>query len=371
MEAFDMSKTGMWYNVYIHGDNSKTTWPFFNAALPQERHRRNQSLIHYAIVKNDMKMLQFLLKLGRDLMARKDGEETSKVFTIRDDDFTVAVKLGRTEMIGELIKVTGQAMPLNKMVASSGVNLEEEPRYYQGLSVYGKKRKDWAVRGQGQHTPAEESDEAPLLKTIFQGNLQTTEYYLSDGPLNRYQEFAKAHKDDKRIQGLAEAQGGIDKALGDWLGMRADLAIHMAVMAKPGETGSPLLEYVLKAMPEAIEAKSSSGLTPLHLAFSLGRIEAAKLLIAAGAAQTTRDDNGDNLLHTIFQENTLVDPKLLPSILGLLDAKLLQTLLLEKASKPDPGSMTPIAVYVNQFANDLAGYVCATNHSRALEGERP
>jgi hypothetical protein len=72
----------------------------------------------------------------------------------------------------------------------------------------------------------------------FEGNLESTEYFTGDAPLRRYQEFAAAHSDDKRIQILSQGEGGIDKVLSTWLASCSNLALHMAVMAKPRKDGS-------------------------------------------------------------------------------------------------------------------------------------
>ncbi|RMZ85696.1 hypothetical protein DV736_g6555, partial [Chaetothyriales sp. CBS 134916] len=356
MEEFDLNNENPVYSVYLYSGygelTSKTSLPWFNQALPFERDRCKQSLVRYAIAKNDMKMLRFLLAAGRKLMARKDDDgDTPKTYTVKDDDFEFALRHGHTELVGEIVKATGHGMPLNKMVATSGVKVEEGPRYYQGLTVHGHKRKDWAEQGRGNPTTLQEDHASPLLKTIFQGNLHSTEYYFSDGPLNRYTEFANAHRDDKRIQGLEDAEGGLNKALGSWLSARSGLAAHMAVMAKPSERGNPLLEYVLKVVPTSLDTKSLNGLTPLHLAFQLGRIESARILIKAGADQGTRDNDGSNILHTIFNWSTLPNPQGFSHLLRLLDKDTVQSLLLQKSYKPEPGSMTPLAVYLQRFSD--------------------
>lgn len=64
-------------------------------------------------------------------------------------DYDFAVRLGRTEMVGHMIEAAGASIPLEKVVDASGVIVQEKAKYYQGLSVYGKKRNDWADQGRG------------------------------------------------------------------------------------------------------------------------------------------------------------------------------------------------------------------------------
>jgi ankyrin repeat protein len=114
-----------------------------------------------------------------------------------------------------------------------------------------------------------------------------------------------------------------------------------------------LIEYLLKVMPESLEIKSSSGLTPLSIAFSLHRYDAAKVLIAAGADQTTRDGNGANILHLLLcsHKNTCTDKKGLRKFLDLIDKRLVSSLLTERSSH-HPGSLTPLARWMSFAGED-------------------
>ena len=334
------------HNLYLY-NASKTSWPYFHALWDMESNRCRWSLIRYTIAKNDMAMLKFLTEFGNGLAKSKADDESLKVFTCSKSDFDFAVRLGRTEMIGHFLAATGACLPLQKLVDTSGVVIQEKPKYYQGLSVYGKKRKDWADRSRGLRRAPVEEDVPPLLSVIFEGNLESTEYFLGDAPLRRYKEFAAANKDDKRIRVLDQAEGGIDQVLSKWLTDRNNIAIHMAVMAKPRKNGSNLtLEFLLRNMPEAVDAKSSMGITPLQLAFQLNRLYAAKTLIAAGANQATRNRMGENLLHTIVTANSS-DPKVLRATLGLLEQSLIPTMLLERCASTGVGSLTPLAFWIH------------------------
>lgn len=98
-------------------------------------------------------------------------------------------------------------------------------------------------------------------------------------------------------------------------------------------------------MPDSLEIKSNQGHTPLALAFSLHRLDAAKVLIAAGADQTVRDSNGANILHLVLcsaYTSTCRDETKLQEFLDLLDKRLVPSLLTERSSH-SPGSLSPIA----------------------------
>lgn len=91
---------------------------------------------------DDMIGLKFLLSMGEYHTAQKLDQEdkVSGFFEIPDSAFTLAVKLGRTQLLAEIIKRTGAGLPLEHLVKSTGIELKEKPIYYQGLTVYGSKR---------------------------------------------------------------------------------------------------------------------------------------------------------------------------------------------------------------------------------------
>jgi ankyrin repeat protein len=329
-------------NLHVYTrDEKKQSWSWFNAMYSRERQRCRWSVVRFAIATDNMKLLKFILAIGSDLAARKGGEEASKIFTVSSLDFDFAVRLGRTEVIGQIIKSTGAAIPLQKLVKTSGVELTEKPKYYQGLSVYGRKRKDWADAGHGLIHTVVENEHPPILSVAFQGNLESLEYFLSDAPLRRYIEFVESHSGDKRIAALGKGEGAMKNALASWLGGYHCL-MHLALMSKPKNDGSnPALDFLIRTLPHCIEEKDSKGYTPLQLAFQLQRCYAAKALIAAGANQLTRNAKGENIIHTIL--SNFRNQHSLRGLMSLIAPDLVKPLLLEKCGGGDPGSLTPLA----------------------------
>jgi hypothetical protein len=65
------------------------------------------------------------------------------------------------------IRLTGVGIPLNELIKTSGVELKTKPRYYQGLSVGGKKRADWA-QAPGENIQVVEESSPPLLQVWTQ-----------------------------------------------------------------------------------------------------------------------------------------------------------------------------------------------------------
>lgn len=101
------------------------------------------SLLRQAIEAEDTTNLKLLLGLIKEYEHSEltgDEEGTSKRFSLDSNDFLFAVQSGNTEALSLLIKRTGAGIPLDHLVKKSGAELKQKPRYYQGLTVYGKKR---------------------------------------------------------------------------------------------------------------------------------------------------------------------------------------------------------------------------------------
>lgn len=65
------------------------------------------SLFDHAVLSNDMELLKFLLELGAEqkaLAAEEEDDQTS--YNISQSVFSAAIRLGRTDMLAEMIKVS-------------------------------------------------------------------------------------------------------------------------------------------------------------------------------------------------------------------------------------------------------------------------
>jgi hypothetical protein len=190
---------------------------FMGTTLPDERNPCN--LVQYAIYKDDVRLLVFLLDLGRELSA-KSGSSEQTIFTVGQWDLTVAMQLGRVRCLAELIKRTGAGIQLDKLAEQSGVEIKEKPKYYQGLSIHGKKRADWAAAGRGILPAQPEEEKPPLLVAAREGNLEAVEWFLGTAPGRYYLEFTECHKHDKRIKRLAMGKSGVERSITNWLNIR-------------------------------------------------------------------------------------------------------------------------------------------------------
>ena len=307
------------------------------------------NVFQLAIYLDDPELLHFLIAMGEDYSrSRGDiaNESLSKFFCFNEQDFLFAIRLGRVQLLDEIVKRTGAGIPLDDLVKTSGVQVAETPKYYQGLSVHGKKREDWANAGR-DNAQSPQEQHPPLLHAGRLGSIESVEWFMSDAPSRCYVDFAENHRDDKRIQNLAKAKGGVQGAISTWLNLRSKLLIHCVVLGTTTQDSLNLLQHLCKNFPDLLEQKSDSGLTPLHLACSLHRTEMIKVLLAAGADQTCRNQTGDNILHSLLTKS-VVKPEKIRSLLSLVDTRLLPSLFSERTST-NPGAATPLARWLFQF----------------------
>lgn len=183
------------------------------------------NLFKYAIFKNDLGLLDWLLKAGHECASTDPSNKTP--FTLGQEELQLAILLGHTDCLGMLIQGTAAGLPLLKMSKASGVAAQEEPQYYQGLSIRGQKRKDWADAGRpGDSSLSRGSNDAgrpPVLISALQGKLASTEWLLGTAPSRYYLEYVNAHLEDENIQRLSQSKLGLEASVLKWLQNRSEL----------------------------------------------------------------------------------------------------------------------------------------------------
>jgi ankyrin repeat protein len=183
------------------------------------------SLLEYAVATDDMDLFKFMIELGSEQQALlAEEEDDQKSYSVGRDVFQKAIKLGRTEILAYMIKTTGVGIPLNELIKRSGVELKTKPKYYQGLTVGGKKRADWAQAPDSQVQVVEERI-PPVLQAAKAGSVESVEWFMSDAPMRRYKEFAGVNQHDKRIRTLEESGNGFDKTIGKWLSAKSKIPL--------------------------------------------------------------------------------------------------------------------------------------------------
>ncbi|KAJ5656481.1 hypothetical protein N7507_008431 [Penicillium longicatenatum] len=334
---------------YFLGDASELLFREFGPNIGYCSNLHLDTLLSYAIFKNDSSLIDFLLKHGQEC-AKSDPSGKAE-FTISQRDFQLAIALGRIDCVGKMIQTTAVGLPLAEMCEQSGIKPKEEHLYYPGLSIRGKKRKDWADAGRVVEMPPPGS-RPPLLIAATQGNLSATEWFLGTAPGRYYVNYAKSHMEVESIQRLSQSKLGLEGSILNWLQTRNNLVLHCAVMSRPCEESERLVQYLVDHHPECLEVRSSGGHTPLSLAYSLHRTSFARILIAGGANQSTRDSDSRNIMHLLLNsiEGTICShAEDIAPLVSLLDTKLVPLMLVQRAGD---GSMTPLARWLQSNYSD-------------------
>jgi ankyrin repeat protein len=316
------------------------------------------NLFQFAIYLDDANLLEFLLARSEECIQqnKEATEEVESKFPPFDEaDFLYAIRLGRVRLLEIIVKNTGSGIPLNALVKKSGIEISVKPRYYQGLTVHGKKRADWANEGREIQAEDAGAKHPPLLHAARLGSLESVEWFLSNIACMRcYSEFTDRHRDDVRIQHLTKAQGGMETSIAKWLDLRSHLLLHCVVLGKTTKDSLRLLRHLCKLYPKALGHRDAAGMTPLHLAFALRRTEMAKILLEAGADQTTRSNVRANIVHSILSDDFPLRRKefdRVRELLGLINGRLISSLFTERTTK-SPGAATPLACWLNTHLKD-------------------
>ncbi|KAH7163089.1 hypothetical protein B0J13DRAFT_634299 [Dactylonectria estremocensis] len=313
-----------------------------------------QSLFIHVMSKDDTPGLKALLDMAQHYAGQKfEGEDdendepSSGSFTLSQHEFRWAVENGKTQQLALVIKRTGAGIPLDHLVKKSGVEMKRKPRFYQGLTVYGKKRNDWATAGRNMVVKTTGLKTPPLLHAALGGSIESVEFFLGDAPHKLYSEFgkSKAAREDSRLKHLKDSPGGFDRAISKWLGADNDLVIHCAVLAQPCDAANEVLEYVVEACPNSLEKKNSQGDSPLMVACRLGRVDFVKILVKANADQSTRNLKGENILHAAVSRNPKAHQ--LSRLLDVLDSGLRSHLFLQRKNLHENGN-SPLHTWVSQ-----------------------
>lgn len=181
------------------------------------------TLLSYAIFNNDISLFDFILKLGQEC-AKMDPSGKAQ-FTISQRDFQLAIALGRIDCLVKMIQSTAAGLPLAEMCEQSGIKPKEEHLYYPGLSIRGRKRKDWADAGRVVEMPPPGS-RPPLLIAAIQGNLSATEWFLGTAPGRYYVNYVSSRGEDEDIKRLSHSKLGLEGSVLNWLQTRSEFKVQ-------------------------------------------------------------------------------------------------------------------------------------------------
>jgi hypothetical protein len=182
------------------------------------------SVLSYAILINDRTLFDKLLdtlETYSDL--HHASSEVTTRFTPSSSEFQQAIQLGRIEMLGKMISRTCAGIPLSQLAQKTGIKSTKQSKYYQGLSIRGKKNESWAAAHRRGGSPFNDQSEPPLLLVAARSlNIEAFEWLMSDTPLRLYKEYAANNVNDDRLKILTKSKKGFEKTVAEWLEAKSE-----------------------------------------------------------------------------------------------------------------------------------------------------
>ncbi|KKA29081.1 hypothetical protein TD95_004709 [Thielaviopsis punctulata] len=317
--------------------------PVFCKDDPAQLHDRNISLLEWlAFSKQRVELKQVVEWCIQYASLHKNQAGETQPFVVPGQVLIYAIENGLTDVLEMMIARTGAGMPVDMLVKHALPKREEKFKKYPGLTVYGRKRKDWS---QSEPSPTKYPmgiQKSLLLLAATRSDLDSLKWALGPGPRNAYLEYsrsaeARAHP---KFKYLLKEPGIFERSLDQWLNFESEYVLHAAILTHPfTDKTLAVIEYLVRTLgKDAIERGTKSLNTPLLLAVKHGIPEVAALLIKAGANTRARNASGYNFVHAMFE--SLPQPEYLKLMLDMLDPTDLKEMMLERSSL-SANSVTP------------------------------
>ncbi|KAH7311442.1 hypothetical protein B0I35DRAFT_481406 [Stachybotrys elegans] len=358
------------WNPWIWWPTYQTPSQAFSSAVAQLW--KKHSLLGFGVRTGSMDIVKFILRAARQAKLRIHHESQNLsandeqwVSNVRDA-FDHCVSHGKWGLLELIITETGFMMPITDMLASAVVPEEQKKQspYYQGLKIRGKRQSRWVSEANGKDADGEakswRKNASPFLAAVRSGSDDEIDFWKGKDCSRWYNEYGRRNQHDELVQRISKEYGSWEAAVDAWLGLRKDLAIHCAVLrgSSPNNHEGWLarVQRMVEYMPQSLDKKAGSGCSPLWLAFYYCQPETVKLLIDAGADQTTCNKKGQNILHALLlsdvpspsDDNPDEEQRALEkmeSCIKLIDPRLLASLFTGRCSI-GPTGLTPLASFV-------------------------
>ncbi|KAF8473823.1 hypothetical protein BDZ91DRAFT_339191 [Kalaharituber pfeilii] len=273
----------------------------------QEKYCRTQwTPLSWAVFHDRLDVVEALIGLANE--ADEDGAwklinpQLNSPSKSSFDSFAMALRLGKTRIVETFMKETGCGPNFEDFEQPTGV---VKPQYYLGLSINGKKRKDWAKAANPNNNSGWTTSTEKLLHfAAFYGNLDSVHWLLSERPYHCIQEFLTLHPKNRRAKLLA-AQSNLKQIVEDAIGIGSEILPHLTIKGWNGKNSAALLQFWFSKFPHLLESRNCRGLTPFLFAAAFDNVEAMKETISAGADVLAKDADQRNIVHIAAQSSNL------------------------------------------------------------------
>lgn len=283
-----------------------------------------ETALGWAIRHDKLDVIKVLLELAEAV--EEDGQwRLINPMLTRPNDyydyFCYALRQGKTSLLEMFMKSTGCGLDYAALEAIEQETGLIKPDHYLGLTVNGRKRKDWAKSVNPNSYQSEHRVERLLHLAAYSGNIDSSEslyccsnkgylltlsvhWLLSERPLYCLQEFIRLHPENKRAKLLA-AQSNLAQVVHEAIGLDSNILPHLTIQGWNGKASAAVLDFWFKKYPELLEAKCPYGFTPLLRAVNCSNPEAIKYIIAKGADLRATTNRGHNFVHIACKTDTL------------------------------------------------------------------
>lgn len=342
--------------------------------------------LSYAIYKNDMELFRFIISLLAgtkedaivsyiDINSKLNSSGQFSHFSgnLRcgtSMHLRLALILGRIEMLEEIMKTVAFGIPWAELEEADEELQMEKPQFYQGLTVYGVKRRDWASSSYPAHGTQSDKMQKPVQTAAFFSQLESTKWLLSGRPFQCLKGFMDRYPNTMRTKLLKKQGDSLGFLLQKGLGVETTLLPHLAIKGWVATYSIETFRFLL-SRPGAIEAR-----TNLHMNLPLYAAQEAsfhgyKTAIIAELRKpeyeadfAARDAMGRNIVHLVLAcpggrvaGGGAKDTKLLAEILELLPNDVMETAWTQRMLGT---SQTPLAYWLSTQSS--AAY-CLNTHS--------
>ncbi|KAL7272073.1 hypothetical protein RUND412_005133 [Rhizina undulata] len=314
------------------------------------------NVVTIAVYDNDLDLLRYLLKLAKELHSQ------GAMAVLQWEAVELAAKLNRIEFLEELMESVSFGIDYEALENEENDSGEEtrivDPKFYPGLTVRGKKLKEWAKKANPGYSNNRRgwSPRKIMEFASYNGCLDSIKWLLSSKPLACLQHYMANNQEDGNVKLLMKQGPKLGELLKSSLGTDIKAVSHLLLKGWRDDS-LDTLKYFMTELGLS-EAKCNHGTTPALYAARLLRKSALRFMAPeeVGVNFAARDLYGKNIAHkllegwTVYMNNNKWNRKVKSFIefLDIIPPNILSEAWRQRTFK---SQLTPLAWYLSQNAS--------------------
>lgn len=307
-------------------------------------------------------------ELGKHLLI----DSNSSFQNLTSQGAMLALQMGRIDMLEEIMRVAPFGIYISDLV---GEEDEETARrkaaaHYPGLSVRGKREKEWVDSAAPRHSSTE-SDRSKKIAQVaaLTANKQVMKWLRSERPWHCFQDYIQRNPNTPEVKILLENGDTLRNQFDKAIGLQTTLLPHILITGWYGEPSAEMLRLLIQEDPSLLNAKNDNLLTPALVAVHCKNAEAVKVLLELGADFSVRSKLGMNIIHMLLSSRPSV--KVFKQWIELFPEEVVAKCWTERMSKVQ---RTPLAYYLELCIKgnmspsmNMLEYILEKSGQRALD----